>query len=86
MKFEFLTANYDPCLPDQAPTRFGFECPKQPGFMCTGLIIRGNPDGLNPANKTWIWNGNRAAPTFSPSIDCKNCSHGFIEDGKWRDA
>lgn len=84
MNFEFLTLDYEPCPPDQAPERFGFECPKRPGFMCTGLLIR-DASG-NPARPSWIWNRNRERPTFVPSIDCKGCSHGFIENGVWRDA
>lgn len=87
MKFEFLDANYNECPPDKQPTRFGFECPKRTnGFMCTGLIIRNNPDGLHVQNQTWEWNGDREKPTFSPSINCANCSHGYIENGVWRDA
>jgi Family of unknown function (DUF6527) len=86
MKFEFLTVDLDDCPPDQAPVFFGFECPKRTdGFLCSGLVIRGNPAGLKPENKTWLWNGNREKPTFQPSIDCKNCSHGFIENGEWRE-
>ena len=86
MRFEFLDANYDPCPPHHQPTLFGFECPTRPGFMCTGLVIRGNPDGCIPPNRTWAWNGDREKPTFSPSINCKGCSHGFITDGVWRNA
>lgn len=87
MKFEFLDFNLDDCPADKAPTFFGFECPKRTdGFMCTGLVLRDNPEGLKPSNKTWAWDGNRDAPTFSPSINCEHCAHGFIENGKWRDA
>lgn len=87
MKFEFLDLELNNCPPDKAPTFFGFECPKYTnGRMCSGLVIRDNPDGLKPEKATWIWDGNREAPTFSPSIDCKGCSHGYIENGKWRNA
>jgi len=86
MKFEFLDFNLDDCPADKAPTYFGFECPKHPGRMCSGLVLRGNPEGLKPPKQTWAWDGNREAPTFSPSINCARCSHGFIEAGKWRDA
>lgn len=86
MRFEYLTADHKPCPSDKAPTLFGFECPKRNGYMCSGLVIRGNPDGLNPPNATWHWNGNRDKPTFQPSINCKGCSHGYITDGVWRDA
>lgn len=85
MRFSWLTADYRPAAPGEEK-RFGFECPKGNG-MCEGLIIRGR--GLDAPKKTWIWNGDRDKPTFSPSIDCrvdgKPCAHGFIENGVWRD-
>lgn len=85
MKFEFLDANCKPT--DDAPTYFGFECPKRlDGYMCTGLIIRDNPSNVARPNATWAWDGNREKPTFLPSINCKGCSHGYIERGVWRDA
>ena len=83
MKFEFLDLNYDDCPIDQKPERFGFECPKRPGYMCSGLLIRGM--GNDIPNKTWTWNGDRDKPTFTPSINCLGCSHGFITNGEWRD-
>jgi hypothetical protein len=87
MKFEFLTLELDDCPANEKPIFFGFECPKRKdGFMCSGLVIRGNPAGLAPVNKTWVWNGDRTNPSFSPSINCSNCAHGYIENGKWRDA
>lgn len=86
MQFEFLTVDMDPCPAEQRPVFFGFECPKNPGRMCTGLVLRDNPAGLKPEKATWIWNGNREKPTFQPSINCMKCSHGFIENGVWRDA
>jgi hypothetical protein len=95
VKFEFLTIDLDDCPADKEPAFFGFECPKRTdGFMCSGLVIRGNKGGLSQTEydsavarkSTWEWNGNREAPTFSPSIDCKRCSHGYIENGKWRNA
>jgi hypothetical protein len=101
MKFEFLTANHEDCPADQQPTYFGFSCPKR-DFMCTGLLLRDNPEGRNPPNRAWAWNGDREKPTFSPSINCVQsqlwlartgsarlavaCSHGYITDGVWRDA
>lgn len=84
MMFEFLDYDMNPTT--AAPTYFGFECPKRAGHMCTGLIIRGNPSNVTRENSTWAWDGNREAPTFTPSINCKHCSHGFIEHGVWRDA
>jgi hypothetical protein len=87
MKFEFLDLNYNPVPEGEEPVRFGFECPKsKAGYMCSGLVIRNNPLGLNPPNQTWEWNGDRVNPTFNPSINCQNCSHGWIREGKWTDA
>jgi hypothetical protein len=85
MKFEFLTLDYEPCPDGEMPARFGFECPKRSdGFICSGLLIRGQ--GHDIPNKTWTWDGNRDAPTFIPSINCTHCSHGYITAGVWRDA
>jgi hypothetical protein len=80
MQFEFLDLDYELCPLDQMPDRFGFECPKNPGHMCTGLLIRvaGGP------RPSWEWNGNREKPTFRPSINCEGCSHGYITDGVWK--
>jgi hypothetical protein len=87
MIFEFLTVDFDPCPPAQAPVYFGFTCPKRTnGFVCSGLIIRDNPAGVHRDNATWHWDGNRDRPTFQPSINCKGCAHGYIENGVWRDA
>lgn len=83
------------------PCRFGFECPRGRG-RCEGLLLVGADlgDGLvthrvagqnKPA--MWDWDGNIAAPTFSPSINCRShtddghtaagCGwHGFIKAGK----
>lgn len=85
MKIVFLDANSKPTT--DAPTYFGFECPKRiDGYICTGLIIRDNPSNVAKERATWIWNGDRDYPTFSPSINCIGCSHGYIERGVWRDA
>ena len=79
MKVVFLRANYQPCPDDEAPARFGFECPRRQGYICQGLLIAGakladgtvikhNPDTKKPP--CWDWNGSRTAPTFKPSINC----------------
>ena len=92
MKIEFLRLNDTPCPPDEAPERFGFECPRQPGEMCSGLLIRtdelaaklaiAGPSGWrSPAS--WEWDGDRERPTFNPSINCGICGwHGFITNGE----
>jgi hypothetical protein len=40
------------------------------------LVVR-LPQGLSLGAKV-----NRDAPTFSPSIDCKGCWHGYIRNGR----
>lgn len=74
----FETLGYDPAGPGQEE-RFGFACPKHAGRECAGLLIAGR--GRNGVAQ-WNWDGNRDAPTFSPSIDCRGCWHGYIRAGR----
>lgn len=79
-KVRFETLSFDDAAPG-AEERFGFKCPKHPTNRCEGLLIR---KGEKP-RPSWVWDGNRDAPTFSPSIDCQSCPgkwHGFIERGR----
>src|SRR5580658_7077059 len=68
--------------------RFGFDCPKHKGRTCGGLLIAGttglkwDPQNQNGGVAQWRWNGDRERPTFSPSINCIGCWHGFIENGR----
>jgi hypothetical protein len=86
-RFVYLDEDYEPVPPGTPPEevhRFGFRCPRK-GHMCEGLNLRGR--GHDIPNKSWTWDGNVEAPTFSPSINCGGCGwHGFIEAGKLRDA
>jgi hypothetical protein len=83
----FETLDFDDAPPG-AEQRFGFACPKQAGRRCDGLIIAGrtsikrDPQGQNGGLAQWGWDGNREAPTFNPSIDCKGCWHGYIRNGR----
>lgn len=67
--------------------RFSFRCPKSVGERCAGLLIRGateikhDPTGKN-GRPQWEWDGRRDNPTFSPSINCEGCWHGYIENGR----
>lgn len=76
----------DECLAETA-ARFGFTCPKS-GHECAGLLIAGRTDlkrdgqGQNGGYAMWNYDGNAAAPTFTPSIDCKRCWHGHIRNGR----
>ncbi len=65
---------------------FSFICPK--GNRCGDLPILGrtnmkhDPQNQNGGSAHWGWDGNRDKPTFTPSIDCKGCWHGYIEGGR----
>lgn len=78
-KVKFETLDYDDAQLGQEE-RFGFKCPKHPTNRCEGLLIR-----KGDHHPSWIWDGNRERPTFSPSINCGSCPgkwHGFIENGR----
>ena len=95
---EFLTLEGNPCPLDQKPCRFTFQCvgynrPLPLGHTpnkCANLLIAGatnikrDPMGQNGGRAQWDWDGNREAPTFSPSINCEaHCGwHGYIRNGK----
>lgn len=70
MKFLFLLLNWKPCPPDVQPVRFGFECPRRPGYMCKGLMINNVEVKRGEGVPCWDWDGDREKPTFSPSINC----------------
>jgi hypothetical protein len=67
---------------------FSFACPKHRGRRCASLVIAGrttfkrDPQGQNGGIAQWGWDGSREAPTFTPSINCGSCWHGFIENGR----
>ena len=64
--------------------RFGFLCPKSRTSRCESLIIAGAVSGVERGKGTpvWDWDGNRDEPTFTPSINCKDCWHGYIRKGR----
>ena len=65
-----------------------FKCPKRPDLACGPLLIAGRTNlkrdaqNQNGGTAQWDWDGNRAAPTLKPSIDCKGCWHGHIRNGR----
>lgn len=83
---KFETQNYDPAEPGKEQM-FSFRCPRR-GHQCGALVIAGRTtlkrDGQNKGGGVaqWGWDGNREKPTFTPSINCGNCWHGFIEKGR----
>lgn len=70
-----------------AEQSFSFQCPRH-NRRCGDLVIAGrtdlkrDPQGQNGGVAQWDWDGNRAAPTFSPSVNCKRCWHGYIRAGR----
>ena len=82
----FDTLDYDPAEPGKEQT-FDFKCPKH-NRRCGGLVIAGrthlkrDPNGQNGGVAQWDWDGNRDAPTFTPSINCIPCWHGYIRAGR----
>lgn len=69
--------------------------PGERRFPCAMLLIAEGPhsaahgikrDGQNQngGRAQWDWDGNRGAPTFSPSINCEgHCGwHGYIRNGR----
>lgn len=95
---EFLTIDGEPCPAAAKPARFSFRCvnwnkgrdPRLEPVLCEALLIAGatdikrDPEGQNGGRPQWDWNGNRDAPTFSPSVNCeKVCGwHGYIRNGR----
>lgn len=84
-KVRFDTLGDLNAAPGQEQT-FSFVCPK--GRRCEGLVIVGrtdlkhDPQGQNGGIAQWGWDGNREAPTFTPSINCGRCWHGYIRNGR----
>ena len=66
-----------------------FTCPRNPEQTC-GVPIK--PLSSPPFNTGWEWDGNTAAPTLTPSVNCiaehdgkptGGCGwHGFVRAGK----
>lgn len=65
-----------------------FKCPKRKNLDCGPLVLAGktnlkrDPNGQNGGIAQWDWNGDRAAPTLTPSVNCHGCWHGYIEGGR----
>lgn len=76
---EFHTEEWEPAAPG-SEAFFSFSCPAHKGRRCEFLLIR-DADG-GGSRPSWIWNGDRAAPTFSPSVNHKGCWHGYVEKGR----
>lgn len=85
-RVRFDTMDYD-SAPAGAEQNFGFNCPKF-DRRCEGLVIAGRTElkrdgqGQNGGIPQWDWDGNRERPTFSPSINCGSCWHGYIKNGR----
>lgn len=89
-RVQFETEDFEEAAPGKEAV-FSFKCPKY-GHACGMLVIAGrtkqkrDPKGANGGSAQWEWDGNREAPTFSPSINCgtekRPCWHGYIRAGR----
>lgn len=70
-----------------AEQTFSFQCPRH-NRRCGVLVIAGrtdlkrDPQGQNGGVAQWDWDGNRERPTFTPSVNCQRCWHGYIRAGR----
>jgi hypothetical protein len=86
-KVVFYRLGYDSAAPGEEQC-FGFACPKRAGRQCSALVIAGrttlkrDPKRQNGGIGQWDWDGDRERPTFTPSINCETCWHGYIEKGR----
>lgn len=84
---EFVDANHEEPCEEGREVAFSFQCPRY-NRRCGDLIIAGRTelrrDGQNRNGGVaqWDWDGNRDRPTFSPSINCGGCWHGYIVKGR----
>ena len=67
-------------LGDPTPKWMRFPCPRGDGECMIAL----RPIQKLSNGASWEWDGNREAPTISPSINCGGCGwHGWIRAGKF---
>lgn len=65
-------------LPDAAPKGMIYVCPCGCGRQ--GVLRFRLPGVERPS---WIWNGNRDAPTLDPSVHHVGHWHGWLKNGFW---
>ena len=67
------------------PKWMSFPCQRYPLQACQ-IALR--PLQKNAVGASWQWDGNREAPTITPSVNCeKVCGwHGWIRNGQFEDA
>jgi hypothetical protein len=83
-RFEYQDKDGEP-LPDGSSLnqvgRFQFQCRSAPGSCSVNI---GNA-GYNIPTRSWRLSGTVDEPTITPSINCSDCWHGFIEKGTFLD-
>jgi hypothetical protein len=86
-RFEYQDKDGDP-LPDGSSLadvgRFAFICRSASGAQGSRCSINIRNAGYEIPQHNWSLTGTPDAPTISPSINCENCWHGFIEQGEFR--
>lgn len=86
VQFCRLDAREVDCAPGEEQAVW-FTCPRY-GHRCGPLILAGRTDlrrdgqNKNGGTAQWDWDGDRAAPTLRPSVNCARCWHGHIERGR----
>ena len=69
--------------------------PKWLSFPCPGKLGKSHPETRcmislrpqkNDTGASWDWDGNRERPTITPSVNCKDCWHGWIRNGEFLNA
>ena len=76
-KREAQRGDYEIALGSDGAPEFIFVC--CPG--CGSVF----PLPLRPGAKdSWAWDGNRDAPTLTPSINHVGCWHGFLSEGEFK--
>lgn len=92
---QFLSITGEPCEVGERPARFTFLCVKRKNELCARLLIaesthsaahgiKRNGQNQDGGRAQWDWDGNRDAPTFSPSINCESACgwHGYLRNGR----
>ncbi len=78
-RFEYRDQQDDPLPPGSAPLdvhHVAFQCRRSntSGWCSVNLRERGH----DIPNRSWAWDGNVDKPMLEPSINCRDCWHGYI--------
>lgn len=81
-RFEYQDKDGEP-LPDGSSLtevgRLEYECRSQKGHCSVNIANA----GYQIEKRNWKLTGTVDAPTITPSINCADCWHGFLRDGRY---